>query len=91
MLTPQAIKDQEFQIKFRGYDAIEVNAYLELLAEDFFELTEQNRIQADEIQALQSEQESLARDKEVLAVEVKEIQENADGIQSDIEKSLKNS
>jgi len=89
MLTPQAIKDQEFQIKFRGYDAIEVKAYLELLAEDFFELTEQNRVQVEEIEALQAEQESLVRDKETLAVEVKESQDNADGIQSDIEEGYK--
>lgn len=89
MLTPQAIKDQEFQIKFRGYDAIEVKAYLELLAEDFFELTEQNRVQVEEIEALQAEQESLVRDKETLAVEVKENQDNADGIQSDIEDGYK--
>ena len=89
MLTPQAIKDQEFQIKFRGYDAIEVKAYLELLAEDFFELTEQNRVQVEEIEALQAEQESLVRDKETLAVEVKESQDNADGIQSDIEDGYK--
>ncbi|MFT5697203.1 MAG: DivIVA domain-containing protein [Desulforhopalus sp.] len=89
MLTPQAIKDQEFQIKFRGYDAIEVKAYLELLAEDFFELTEQNRVQIEEIEALQAEQESLVRDKETLAAEVKASQDNADGIQSDIEEGYK--
>lgn len=28
-ITPQAIKDQEFQVKFRGYDTVEVKAYLE--------------------------------------------------------------
>jgi len=89
MLTPQAIKDQEFQVKFRGYDAIEVKAYLELLAEDFFELTEQNRVQVEEIEALQAEQESLVRDKETLAAEMKESQDNADGIQSDIEEGYK--
>ncbi|BHH81735.1 DivIVA domain-containing protein [Desulforhopalus sp. 52FAK] len=89
MLTPQAIKDQEFQIKFRGYDAIEVKAYLELLAEDFFELTEQNRVQVEEIEALQAEQESLVRDKETLAAEMKESQDNADGIQFDIDEGYK--
>jgi DivIVA domain-containing protein len=89
MLTPQAIKDQEFQIKFRGYDAIEVKAYLELLAEDFFELTEQNRVQVEEIESLQAEQESLVRDKEALAVEIKESQDSADGIQSDIQEGYK--
>ena len=66
MLTPQAIKDQEFQVKFRGYDSIEVKAYLELLAEDFFELTEQNRTQEEEIESLRAEQEALSREKETL-------------------------
>lgn len=89
MLTPQAIKDQDFQIKFRGYDAIEVKAYLELLAEDFFELNEQNRVQTEEIEALQSEREALQREKESLATEMKLCRENADGIQAEIDKRYK--
>ncbi len=70
MLTPQAIKDQEFQQKFRGYDAIEVKAYLELLAEDYFELTEQIRIQAEEIEVFTAEKESFEAEKERVAGEV---------------------
>ncbi len=85
MLTAQAIKDQEFQIKFRGYDAIEVRAYLELLADDYFEVTEQNRVQSEEIESLLEELESLQRDKEALAAEAKESRENAKDIQSEIE------
>jgi DivIVA domain-containing protein len=89
MLTPQSIKDQEFQTKFRGYEPIEVKAYLELLAEDFFELTEQNRIQAEEIESLLAEQDSLQRAKEALATEVKISQENAEGIQAEIQDGYK--
>ncbi|MFW2368848.1 MAG: DivIVA domain-containing protein [Desulforhopalus sp.] len=89
MITPQAIKDQEFQVKFRGYDAIEVKAYLELLAEDFFELTEQNRVQAEEIESLIAEQESLEKANDGLAAEVKICQENADGIQSETQEGYK--
>jgi DivIVA domain-containing protein len=85
MLTPQAIKDQDFQIKFRGYDAIEVKAYLELLAEDFFELTEQNRLQSEEIESLRTELEFLQREKDNFAAEVRLSQENAETIQSQIE------
>jgi DivIVA domain-containing protein len=85
MLTPQAIKDQEFQIKFRGYDAIEVKAYLELLAEDFYELTEQNRTQTEELEALQAEHEAVVREKDALAAEIRAGQENAEGIQSEIQ------
>lgn len=89
MLTPQSIKDQEFQTKFRGYEPIEVKAYLELLAEDFFELTEQNRLQAEEIETLLAEQESLQRAKEALIAEMKISQENADGVQSEIQNRYK--
>ena len=89
MLTPQAIKDQDFQIKFRGYDAIEVKAFLELLAEDFFELTEQNRIHSEEIESLRSDMEFLRQEKENLAAEVRLGRENAEGIQSQIDQGLK--
>jgi DivIVA domain-containing protein len=89
MLTPQAIKDQDFQIKFRGYDAIEVKAYLELLAEDFFELTEQNRLQAEEIESLKTELEFLQREKDNFAAEVRLSQENAETIQSQIEQGYR--
>jgi len=89
MLTPQSIKDQEFQTKFRGYEPIEVKAYLELLAEDFFELTEQNRVQAEEIELLLAEQESLQREKEALAAEVQISRENAEGIQTEIQDGYK--
>ncbi len=58
-ITPQAIKDQEFQVKFRGYDAIEVKAYLELVAEEFFELFEQVRQHDEEIETLAGENQDL--------------------------------
>jgi DivIVA domain-containing protein len=89
MLTPQSIKDQEFQTKFRGYEPIEVRAYLELLAEDFFELTEQNRLQAEEIESLLAEQESLQKSRDTLAAEVKISQENVEGIQEETQDGYK--
>lgn len=89
MLTPQSIKDQEFQTKFRGYEPIEVRAYLELLAEDFFELTEQNRLQAEEIESLVAEQESLQKSKDALVDELRISQENVEGIQEEIQGGYK--
>lgn len=89
MLTPQAIKDQEFQTKFRGYDSVEVKAYLELLAEDFFELTEQNRVQEEELESLTVEHESLQKEKENLVAEVTIGQENVDTIQAEIQEGYK--
>ncbi len=59
-ITPQVIKDQEFQVKFRGYDTIEVKAYLELLAENFFELHEEGSKKDEELKMLRMEREELS-------------------------------
>ncbi len=61
MLKPQAIRDQEFEIKFRGYDPIEVKSYLELLADDVFELIEDKRILQDKLDAATGARERQAR------------------------------
>ncbi len=61
--TPQIIKDQEFQTKFRGYDPIEVKAYLDELAEEFFELQERCRLQVDDLQVLHEERAELEQQK----------------------------
>ncbi len=86
MLTPQAIKDQEFQIKFRGYDAIEVKSYLELLAEDFFELLEQNRVHIEEIESFVAEQELYQVEREKLENELRDGQVSRDEIEADVQK-----
>lgn len=69
-ITPQAIKDQEFQSKFRGYDTIEVKAYLELVAEEFFELLEKIRLQDEEIEALTQERNLLKELNDKLGADI---------------------
>ncbi len=51
-LTPQLIKDQEFEVKFRGYDPIEVKDYLEVLADKYFELQEKCKEYEEELVGL---------------------------------------
>lgn len=58
-ITPQLIKDQEFQIKFRGFDPIEVRDYLESIADEFFNLQEQCKEQLDELEGLREEKETF--------------------------------
>ncbi len=65
-ITPQAIQDQEFQSKFRGYDTVEVKAYLELIAEEFYELLEQVRQQFDELDVIVAERDALQDQKRAL-------------------------
>lgn len=57
-LTPQLIKDQEFQVKFRGVDPLEVRDYLESIADEFFELQEQCKEQLEELEGLRQAKDS---------------------------------
>jgi len=70
-ITPQTIKDQEFQTKFRGYDTIEVKAYLDLLAEEFFDLLEAKRRQDEEVATLQEHCQGLAEEKDDLEAKMR--------------------
>lgn len=65
MFTPQDIKDQEFEIKFRGYEPSEVKKFLEVLSDNFLELTEQNSAQVKEIFELKEQLKLLTAEKEV--------------------------
>ena len=82
-ITPQAIKDQEFQIKFRGYDAIEVKAYLELIAEEFFEVFEQVRQQNEDIEGLTEEKEDLNELHSLLEGDMTALQRKYDQISAE--------
>jgi len=84
-ITPQAIKDQEFQVKFRGYDAIEVKAYLELIAEEFFELFEQVRKQVEDIEGLVEEKEELVEQSESLRRDIASLQGKNDRMTTELE------
>jgi len=79
-ITPQAIKDQEFRVKFRGFDEIEVKAYLELIAEEFFELFEQVRQQAEDMEGLREEKEDLNELHSLLEGDMASLQRKYDQI-----------
>jgi DivIVA domain-containing protein len=54
-ITPQDIIDKEFRVKFRGFDMVEVDTFLEDVAEIFFKLTEENTLLNEKIAALQKD------------------------------------
>lgn len=89
MLTPQAIKDQEFQLKFRGCDPIEVRSFLEILAEDFFELHEAQRQQAKELEELHNELEDMRDERDALRSDVKRTKGSAEDIQQKVEEGYR--
>ena len=60
-ITPQDIIDKEFRVKFRGFNMIEVDTFLEEVAENFFKLTEENTLLNEKIISLQKDMESGGR------------------------------
>ena len=55
-ITPQDILEQEFHVRFRGFDMAEVDAFLEMVAEHFSMLFEENRQLSEQLQAMQQAQ-----------------------------------
>lgn len=69
-ITPQAIKDQEFLAKFRGYDTVEVKAYLETIAEEFFALQQKCRDQDEEFADFQDKVAELEEQNKALTTDM---------------------
>jgi len=86
-ITPQAIKDQEFVVKFRGYDAIEVKAYLEMIAEEFFELFEEVRQQTEEIERLVDEKQDQIERHSSLDKDISALMDKNDRLAEELAKS----
>ena len=53
-LTPLDIKKQEFKKSMRGYDAIEVDAFLEMVADEFESLNQEKSNLSDEVLKLKT-------------------------------------
>lgn len=51
MLTPEEIFEKEFKRSFHGYNADEVNEFLDLVIQDFARLMEENRTLRRELQS----------------------------------------
>ena len=54
-LTPLEIKKQRFKIKVRGYDPVEVESFLEMVADAFEEVTSQKNHLNDEVTKLKTQ------------------------------------
>lgn len=65
-LTPLDIKQQQFRMKFRGYDGDEVDTFLEIVAADFEALIRENSSLKEKLSELQSEVDEMRKmDKEL--------------------------
>jgi len=58
-LTPQDIQDKQFHVRFRGFDIEEVDAFLELIFENFSALVEENRELQRRVDSLSTELDGI--------------------------------
>ena len=79
-ITPLDIRKQSFKRIFRGYDQVEVQAFLEMIAEEFGRLNREN-IELRERQALlQSEVDRYRSLEETLQEMLRTAQQASDGV-----------
>ncbi len=76
-LTPLDIRKQDFTRAFRGYETTEVQAFLQTIAEQWQQLLEENRRQADRIRELEEKLTHYRRIEEALQQALETARENA--------------
>ncbi|MDQ7040571.1 MAG: DivIVA domain-containing protein [Rhodothermus sp.] len=76
-LTPLDIRKQDFTRAFRGYETTEVQAFLQTVAEQWQQLLEENRRQADRIRELEDKLTHYRRIEEALQQALETARENA--------------
>ncbi|MGA2954953.1 MAG: DivIVA domain-containing protein [Thermodesulfobacteriota bacterium] len=65
-ITPLDIQQQQFRVKFRGFDMVEVDNFLDLVANEFEELLrENNRVKEEDRKKLERIQELEGAEKEI--------------------------
>ncbi len=77
-ITPLDIQQQQFRVRFRGFDIVEVDNFLDLVANEFEELLKENNLLREESRrksAKISEMEAMERDLREALVSVQRITE----------------
>jgi len=76
-LTPIEIKNQEFKKAMRGYDAVEVDTFIELVADKYQQLLEENEKIAKQNLVLETEMANFKDVEKTLKQTLKNVQENS--------------
>jgi cell division initiation protein len=76
-LTPIEIKNQEFKKAMRGYDSVEVDTFIELVADKYQELLEENEKITKQNLILESEMANFKDVEKTLKQTLKNVQENS--------------
>lgn len=59
LLTPENIQNQQFNVRFRGFDVDEVDVFLEKVAENYLVLVKENEKLKNELAAIQGERDQV--------------------------------
>ena len=81
-ITPQDILEQEFHVRFRGFDMSEVDAFLERVAENYFKTLEENQRLNEQVEELQKSRPATGNLDTGLQEAVASVQEAASQIKS---------
>ncbi|MCX5885770.1 MAG: DivIVA domain-containing protein [Proteobacteria bacterium] len=65
-ITPVDIEQQQFRVKFRGFDMVEVDAFLDVVAEEMDALIRENMGLKEEIKKLRDEIEAFRSREKVI-------------------------
>ncbi len=82
LLTPENIQNQQFHVRFRGFDVDEVDAFLEKVAENYLVLVKENEKLKDAMSAIQGERDQIQSQERTFKNAIISAQNIADEMQS---------
>ncbi|MDO9463670.1 MAG: DivIVA domain-containing protein [Deltaproteobacteria bacterium] len=88
-ITPMDIQQQEFRVRFRGFDAREVDSFLELVAEELKEALHENSALKDEVKRLRENQANFEAKEKTFQTAFVSAQRVVDEMKSNAERQAK--
>lgn len=70
-ITPLDIRQQQFNVRFRGFDAEEVDTFLEMIADEYEEVIEENKRLEEEMEKREKDMKLFVENEEKLKKELK--------------------
>jgi cell division initiation protein len=88
-ITPMDIQQQEFRVRFRGFDTREVDSFLELVAEELKEASHENSALKDEVKRLRETQANFEEKEKTFQTAFVSAQRVVDEMKSNAERQAK--
>lgn len=82
LLTPENIQNQQFHVRFRGFDVDEVDAFLEKVAENYLVLVKDNEKLKDAMAAVEGERDQIQSQERTFKNAIISAQNIADEMQA---------